>query len=560
MVFLPTNFSKRFAKIPDGWFVFGFALTVRLIYLLQIRANDPFYDYTVKGFDQHTYQEQAREILGGDGLLRRWGVFYYSPLYSYFCAAAFKIGGIGNFDLLHLLHALLGAASCVLVWRLARSYLTRWESLAVGALASLCAPWLFYEQLLLLEVLVLSLNLAVLYLSRSTEIEEKHPVGRMLSAGICSGLAYIGRGNFLLLIPAFAFWIWIRVGGNPRSNKVLVSLYLFGALLPIAALGWRNHAVSGHWIFGTTNGSAMLYLGNSADATGEMAYSERFREAQKQVQDDPRIYLTMLREDLRQQPFRVARTLLRKTRYFWSATEISDNSSLDLGRAFSPLLRWDFLDARLLFALGLIGMALSLPRWKQESLLWLYVILFSLSIILIIPVGRYRIPIFAPMILFGVRAISWGAKSLRNRRWRVLIPAILVGVALWFLLAPFSPARARVGDYRGFLRAALERKKLIPARTLADWSVRDYPNDPAIHSFRLAVLVEASDWTEAEDESRQSAVFPALTPEGYTALARLNLHDGKVDRARQILKDLLVQRPEFQSAHILLNEIEGPNQ
>ncbi len=524
------------------------ALAVRGIYLLEIRRLDPFYGFAFDGFDQKTYQAQAQDILEGDWLLRRWGLFYYSPLYGYFCGLLFRLGGAGNFDLLHLVQALLGVGSVLLLWSLARTYLSRAEALAAGVIAAGVRAWLFYEQVLLAEGLIVFLHLLTLRLCRRAERLDAPARVALLGAGLAAGWAYLGRGNFLAVAVAFIVWLGVRWWAAAKASPALrgraaAGLALFGlglaiVLIPLAA---RNRVAAGRWRFGTTNGPAMLYLGNAADATGIFAYSPRFEAAHARSGEDPGIYLRRLREDLIQHPGRIAFNLLRKTAYFWNAYDLPDNTNLYLGRAFSVILRWTPATEWTLLSLGLLGAGLSLGRWRQESLLWVYLLIFSASIILIVPVGRYKIPVLIPLVIFAARAIGWLRAALGNLRWKPLATAAaaltLVGALAW----PGQPPRRQ--DYSTFIRACLDQRRYGAVERLFAWGDRDYPGAPELANLRLRLYVETGDWPAARRQAQLLRSQGAYTRQGVAALVELLLWEGQVEEARELLRGALSADP-----------------
>jgi 4-amino-4-deoxy-L-arabinose transferase-like glycosyltransferase len=548
----------------DPWLIAGAAFLLRAIYLLHVRANDPFYDHTLRGFDQHTYQRMANEILDGDFLLRSWGLFYYSPLYGYFSALVYWIGGRGNFDFLHLVQLALAVGSCVLLWALARSYLERTPAFLAGVLAAGCQMWLFYEQILLMEGLVVFLQLTVLYLLRTSEMGRRFVPGRLLIAGLASGFAFLGRGNFATLMTVFPLWILWRLRSESDQPMCLRAggkalLYLCGAGAVLLPMGIRSYIVKERFVVGTTNGPAMLYLGNAADATGEFAYSAKFQEAHAKSQSDPGVYGRTMMEDLRTDFGAVAWGLLRKTYYFWNGYDIPDNTSIDVAKHFSPLLRWNPITFQFLAVIGLLGAGLLAPRWRELSLLYLYAIIFSLSIVAIVPVGRYKLPITIPLMIFAAHAITWLIDALRTQRnqevaWAM---AVLATLALLTYPFPFQHRRVRTNDYYNFTSQAIAREKFKHVPTLIANFAHDYPHAVEPHLLMFSYLVESEQWAPARGEF-QRLLAAGANPESRMPLAaaKMHLYEGNRDRARMLIRALLEARPDAPGAAELLKEMD----
>ncbi|MCX7625736.1 MAG: glycosyltransferase family 39 protein [Candidatus Sumerlaeaceae bacterium] len=145
-----------------GWVVAAIALLVRLIHWWSVRRSDPLYAYTLPETDMHTYWEWAKAIAQGDWLSRKQGVFYYGPLYPYWLAPWFKLFG-PNYDLVHLMQVAVGVLAPLAIWDLTRRLFSWREALVAGLLLAVAAPILFYEQLLLMEGLLVAIHAGFLW-------------------------------------------------------------------------------------------------------------------------------------------------------------------------------------------------------------------------------------------------------------------------------------------------------------------------------------------------------------------------------------------------------------
>ena len=117
-----------------------FALVLRLLHLQQVRANDPFFDRP--SVDPRVYHEWALRIAGGEWLGDE--PFFMAPLYPYFLGSLYGLFGPG-FLAPRIVHTVLGALTCVLVWRLARELFDRRVALLAGALTAVYSMLIFYE-------------------------------------------------------------------------------------------------------------------------------------------------------------------------------------------------------------------------------------------------------------------------------------------------------------------------------------------------------------------------------------------------------------------------------
>lgn len=115
--------SRRVAL--DALGVFAAALAVRLLYVLWARGNDPWFGWSRPGYDMSVFQAMSDMFQSGDWLMRRQGLFYFSPLYGYFCGIVYSIFGNRNFLALHLIQAAIGAWGVCLAFVTARTWLGR---------------------------------------------------------------------------------------------------------------------------------------------------------------------------------------------------------------------------------------------------------------------------------------------------------------------------------------------------------------------------------------------------------------------------------------------------
>ena len=109
---------RRPARLTESqWFwptlIFALALTLRIIYVLQIR-HTPFFQ--TLGLDAKFYDQWARDLVRGEGPS---GAFFMSPLYPYFLALIYRLFG-RDLALVRLIQAGIGSLSAVLVYLLAR--------------------------------------------------------------------------------------------------------------------------------------------------------------------------------------------------------------------------------------------------------------------------------------------------------------------------------------------------------------------------------------------------------------------------------------------------------
>jgi tetratricopeptide (TPR) repeat protein len=423
--------------------LFGTALALRLLYLLDIRHNPFFYDPIL---DLYAYDSWAQQLAAGHWLGDH--VFYQSPLYPYFLAVIYFLCG-HKLLLVYLLQALLGSLDCLLIAAIGTRLFERRVGILAGFLAALYKPFLFYDGLLLktfLEVLLLDLSLWLLLLTCA-----KRRLGLALLAGLALGLGALGRDNYLALAPFLAVWLFFALAKNPIKLRLgLAALFLAGFCAIVALTAYRNYRVGHDLVLITSQGGQNFYIGNHRDnywgvyqappflranplfeetdfraeavrRTGRKDWKPSalsnfwFQQTWEVIQSDPRLFLARLG---------------RKTLLFFSHQEISDNLSYPFfAQNFSWMLRLPLPSSGLIFPLGLLGLGLALRRQKGR-LLALVIAVYGVSVIFFFVFSRYRLQVAPELIIFAGFALFEAYRFFREQQFRALLIALVALVGL----------------------------------------------------------------------------------------------------------------------------------
>ena len=179
------------------------------------------------------------------------------PLYPLVVAAAALTGQLRL--ALGLFHGLFGAATCLIVYAVARRYLAPAFAALAGALAAL-DPLLVRHSLLVMTETLAALLVALALLAANDE----HGLSprRILLLGFILGLLAICRPVFLVAAAMLAIWLFIaQATWRKGARQSLLFAAAIGLVLgPWIARNWM------HWralIPGTTHGGYTLYLANN---------------------------------------------------------------------------------------------------------------------------------------------------------------------------------------------------------------------------------------------------------------------------------------------------------
>ena len=506
------------------------ALALRLGYLHQHSAS-PFFDAPV--VDARTFLEQARAIAGGD-LLGGPEPYWQPPLHIYLLASVCWLLPGSYFVGIRLLHALLGALSCLLVYGLARRAFGERAGWIAGSATALCGTFLYFEGELLAVPLEVFLNLLLLrLLLRAMERHRRHDWGL---AGLTAGLAALARPNVLLFAVLFCAWhLWRR---RPAGA---LALFAGSALLVILPVTVRNWAAEPGLVLVSANGGVNFYIGNNADYDRTVAVRPGMEWEELVAEPGRAGHVTaaakssfFLRKGLAwiaAHPLDYLELLGRKTFLLWSGPEAKRNQDVYYARRHSwilSLLLWDrhlSVPFGLIGPLSLLGLGLSLRlRGDPTALLRLYAVSYAASVLLFFPAARYRMPVLPVLIAFAALAAWRLLSSLRRRSWP---EAARLGVPLAALLVVCNLARA------------------VPA-----------DEDAQLHFDLGEVHLRKGMYALAEDHSRRAL---ELDP-GYN-YARHNLaaalfHQGRHEESARTARAALAENPRRVDTHVVLANVQ----
>src|SRR5262245_51200452 len=229
---------------------------LKLVVMLQLK--DHVLAQPDAGLDTTAYVALADRVLAGDVGLGP-GLYFLSPLYVYFLAAALVVGH--SFTLVRLSQITLGTAAVALIFITADEWFGRRAAWLAAALAALTGIFTFYESLILqtaLDPFLTAASLACLTLG----LKRDEPRWYVL-AGLAFGIHVCNRPNVAL--PAAVIALLLAVARRRRAAAVF-SIAFALALVPVTL---RNIVSSGVWSPTTaSHGGLNFYIGNNPQADG----------------------------------------------------------------------------------------------------------------------------------------------------------------------------------------------------------------------------------------------------------------------------------------------------
>jgi tetratricopeptide (TPR) repeat protein len=412
--------------------VFAAAVAVRLVFFFINKNTNPLFYHPV--LDALFHHEWAQQILAGDF----WGdeVFFRAPFYPYLLAFLYKLGGT-SIAFAVLVQHIIGSLSAVLVYLLARRYFTRRVSVAAGIVAAFYWPLIYFEGDLLFETLIVFLDLALL-LVLAIAIERRS-TALLAAAGLVLGLSAITRPSILILVPVLpvVFRHAAERRKDPGAGRAWIrqtAIVVAGSLVFILPVLVRNFAVGRDFVPIASQGGVNFYIGNNPQSNGSQAmvpgaradlygtYQGAIELAEKDAgrklkPSEVSTYYTRKALDfIVTEPAGAARLFFKKLYLFWAGIERSNDKYMQFFWKRYGLGRFPFPGFWLVGPFALLGGALLIRRWKEYSLLYLFVLSYMIGVVIFFVNGRFRLPVAPVLIIFASYAFFHLLATARTNR------------------------------------------------------------------------------------------------------------------------------------------------
>jgi 4-amino-4-deoxy-L-arabinose transferase-like glycosyltransferase len=600
----PKEFKERW-----GWWqalaIFGLAIFVRVIYLIQARQNDPlFFSPQMDGLYHHQW---ALAILSKREFIA--DAYFRAPLYPFFLALLYKVFGV-NLFIVRLAQAVLGSCSCAVLYTLGKKVFDQKSSFYAGMLMAVYPLFIYFDGELLIPVLLVFLVLVgflFLYLSESKE-------WFLVLSGFCFGLAAVARPNVLLFVAVLLVWFVFK--HRRKWWQKAVPFYLT-VVLPIVPVTIRNYLKSKSFVPIAWQAGTNFYIGNNEYSDGTTAivpgtrgtwwggYNDVKRIAEiesgrslKGTEID-RFWLKKGLEFWASQPGKAVALTLRKFYLWFSGYEVSNNRDLYFFKRYTGLNWLLFANPLLKFPFGLVlpfalaGIYRTRQGWRRLLPVYLFLGAYALSFIPFFVTARYRLPVVPFYLLFAVAGLrGWAKFSFRER--------VIAGVIFFLALVIFNlnlagtgrvadPAQnhfvAGTGYYQqGRLKEAerevdralmldsatnilslkatllLEQGSFNEARRIAEAVVRLHPDEADAYGVAGNVRANTGELTAAESLFQRAIALDPYGVEGYNNLGNIALARGDLKRAKGYYEQALEINPAFTLAlfHLgLIHYYEG---
>ena len=412
--------------------IFLCALALRLAWVLTLGDH-------LTWIDEREFAEVGTHLAAGHGYIS--DSFRNNPVVPFYLSLAFRVFG-QHYLMPRIGQAIVGALTCMLVYRTAASLISPIAGLFAGLLlaiypAHIYVAGVFYVDAWLMFFCALSVCLAV------TTLKTGGQRGWTLLCGVSIGLTALTREAFVTVLVATVIACLYSAGTRWRQQVPTCLVLVAGCLVTILPWTIRNYRVFGRPILVSSGFYTMLWRGNNELATGEASdrilmwntptWTERLerlpedqrRALQDQYQTVDRAVIerrqqlddeVLATDDvlkplaiaaIRANPGRTVVLMMRKVRTLFSALSQTETNEFNntrntwvAGLSFYPIL-----------ILAMIGAGLGIPRRRELALLYLVIGAIVFNYALLTACTRFRLPIDPYLIVFASLALetAWAA-------------------------------------------------------------------------------------------------------------------------------------------------------
>jgi len=557
--------------VPGVWPTVGIlalALLVRVVYLYDSSDNPTFRAPIV---DSLTYDQMARGVVEGKGITEE---FFWQPVfYPLFLSAVYWLSDC-SIVWARVIQMALGSVTCVLVYKLGARLFGRSAGISAGVITAVYMPLVFFEGELLATGWAAFWSVAgVLLLLRA---KDKPTTGRCFALGMGGALSIIVRPVFLPFFAAACVWLGarsIREKMTAGSLAAAAASLAAGFLLIAAPVALLSYKVMARATILPHSGGVNLYIGNNPNYEQTVAirpgrqWTELVELPLKHGITDryeqERFFTNKTLAYISSEPGGFLWGLAKKTAQFITSRETPRNLDIYLFRKWSALLRvglwkvgWFGFPFGLLLPLAVVGVVCAVR--KVPVPVWLFIVLYPASVILVFVTARYRMPMVPILcVLAGAGCAAIVDLSRRVQRGKLAATAaVILAVAVGSSLAGPFPAEQHA-DYEAELYYCLGGSLKKLGRTAesieAYYKAADLRPDYVEAYHNLALLL--TEQQRLEEAIANFNIALKLDPENsdvHKDLGRALYQQGKTDDAVGHYYKAIELEPDNARAHSYL--------
>jgi tetratricopeptide (TPR) repeat protein len=548
--------------------IFAIALSLRIIYFLQVKAGFPGWDSPT--IDPLYHDLWARQIASGDIL--GVGPFFRAPFYAYFLGLIYAVFG-PSLAVSKIIQHIIGSATCSLIFLFSERYFGRRIAIVSGLVSAFYWVFIYFEDELLLDSLLVLFSLVLIWaLMRAAE---KTTMKWFFVAGMILGLAAITRPNYLVIWPVIAVWMFVVFGRKYKWVLARFTLLTLGCLIFILPVTLRNIIVGDDLVLIASQGGINFYIGNNERATGATAVMPEFgatwqyadceylarletaRLGQKMKPSEvSAFYYRRALRFIDEYPVKWLGLIFKKLSYFWNSYEISNNQNLYFFRRFasiSGILPPLFF---IISPLSIIGLVSIFRRERIYHIIGYFIIAYMLTVVAFFVTSRFRLPVLPLVIILASSALLRIVEKIKLKDFKTLI-AICIALLILLPLTNIDLFGISHSSFAmsHFSLGNVYLKKRMPDEALDEYekAIRLAPCVPSAHLNRGIIYFGRLDFENARREFLQEIDKCRRSARAHNNLSVLDRLQGDSESALRQARMAIAESPQYLEAYV--NEI-----
>ncbi|HHT9145115.1 MAG TPA: ArnT family glycosyltransferase [Candidatus Wunengus sp. YC61] len=324
------------------------------------------------------------------------------------------------FFLIRIVHAIVSALTCVIVYIISLRLIHYKASFIFGILLS------FYPLFISITLKIVPETFFTFWLSLTIlslfYLKDAPSLKNITITGLLTGVTILNNNAITPFLPLAGLWLLINVKGPLKNKLGKVSLVFFIAILVVSPWLVRNFLVFKKFPLLKTTAGLNLWLGNNPASRGTFSsergedlntvISQKFSETFKlsEVEQDAIFYREAM-DYIKAHPIHYVKSVFKRFYYYWwfPPDELIRNNTLSYKKLMA-------IPYGILLISCIIGIFSTMRSNWREGLL-IVTLLFSVSLLYsLFVVGhlRYRVPIEPYFLLFASQTIFTVLKRIRK--------------------------------------------------------------------------------------------------------------------------------------------------
>jgi len=549
-----------------------------LVFLVAIGARTFFLVWIDEPILFFKYPYFAEKLAEGGNIGER--LVDLSPFYLYFLTFLKTIFGI-DWTTAKLIQSFIGALNALLILALGNRLFNKTAGFLAALIYALYGNVIIMESTLEPTVFVLLFNLLSVYflvLAKDKSNSPPQSTALILAGGLFTGLSIITKPNSLLFIPLGIAWLLLFPTGNLTFYKRLVLALIFcgSALLVVMPVTIRNYVKVNDFILVTADAGKVFYHGNSkggtalegadltneggnATSTGEPDYAHvMFRKTAAQLtgkalspSESSWFWIKKTFDHISDDPWQYLIREVKKFIFFFTDYEVHYIASAH--SEYKASLRFSLIRYGAIVSFGILGMLLSLKRFRELFLIYGAIGVYLLAGMLFLVQSRYRTPAVPYLCLFAGGAIYNLKEMIGARKFKIFGVSILLAAGLFVLSHSAFRGEILRQDrwqeatklyYQMRARPLFDRDKYKEAIFQLDRCLSIVPDFMPALTLRGRAYAMLGLYKEAEPDFNRVIALNPNTSQGYSSLGFIYLLQGENEKAEIYLKKALFLSPD----------------